>query len=307
MITYYVRTLKDQKLQIVDAQRPGVWVHVERPTDAEIVRLEEEFGLDATILRDAQDFFEVPRFERSRGGNYFFVRYPFDDTSEDIDTAPLLLVMGESFVLTVSLREVPFLKPFFEGGAEVYTTQKSKLFLQIMSAMVAQYDKDLVRIRRAVYKNRVRLRVIRAHDIEHLVQYEQTLNDILSALIPTGAWLDQVLKGNNLQLFADDVQLYEDLIIANQQVVDSAKTILKTIQNIRSAYEVLLSNTLNTTIRRLTALTILLTVPTIVASLFGMNVAIPLGDHPHAFWLVVILVIAIVGLVWHAFVRNRWL
>ena len=307
MITYYFRTLKDEKLQVYDTGRSGVWVHVEHPTDDELASLVQEFNLDASILRDAQDFFEVPRFERSTGGNYFFVRYPYDDTSEDIDTAPMLIVVGESFVLTLALREVPFLKPYFEGNTEAYTTQKAKFFLQIMSTMVAQYDKDLVRIRRAVYKNRVRLRVIRAHDIEHLVQYEQTLNDILSALIPTGAWLEQVLRGNNLQLFTEDTQLFEDLMIANQQVVDSAKTILKTIQNIRSAYEVLLSNTLNTTIRRLTALTILLTVPTIAASLFGMNVAIPLGGHPHAFWLVVVLIFAVMGLVWHAFVRNRWL
>ncbi len=309
MITYYFRTVKDEKLQAVASQRPDVWVHVENPTTDEIALLEKDFGLDAAILTDAQDFFEVPRFERSTGGNYFFVRYPFDDTSEDIDTAPMLVVMGESFVLTVAQREVPFLKPFFEGSREVFTTQKAKLFLEIMRALVSTYEKDLVKIRRAVAKNRVRLRSIRANDVEHLVQYEQTLNDMLSALIPTATWLEQVLKGNYLQLFAEDVEFYEDVMIANKQVVDSAKSVLKTIQNIRSAYEVLLSNTLNVTIRRLTALTIILTVPTIIASFFGMNVPIPLGlhDHPYSFWLVLVFTLAIVGLVWNAFSRNRWL
>lgn len=307
MITYYFRTVKDDKLQVYDTVRAGVWVHVERPTDEELAQLEKEFNLDHSILTDAQDFFEVPRFERSSGGSYFFIRYPFDDTAEDVDTAPMLIVMGESFVLTLAQREVPFLAPFFDGTTEIFTTQKAKFFLQIMSALVSHYERDLVRMRRAVAKSRVRLRTIRTQDVERLVQYEQTLNDTLSALIPTATWLEQVSKGNYLQLFAEDVELYQDLMIANQQAVDSAKTILKTIQNIRSAYEVLLSNTLNLTIRRLTALTILLTVPTIVASLFGMNVTIPLGTHPHAFWLVVVLILAVVGLVWHAFVRNRWL
>lgn len=307
MITHYFRTVRDDKVHVFDTFRPGVWIHVEKPTAEELIKLEKELGLDASILQDAQDFFEVPRFERAAQGSYFFARYPFDDTAEDIDTAPLLIVMGESFVLTLVQRETPFLQPLIDGSLEICTTQKSKLFLQIMTALTATYERDLVRMRKAVQRDRVRLRTIRPSDIERLVQYEQTLNDVVSALVPTTAWLEQVLKGNYLQLFAEDIPIYEDLLIANQQVVNSAKSILQTIQNIRSAYEVLLSNTLNTTIRRLTALTILLTVPTIVASLFGMNVKIPLSAHPQAFWLVVVLVVAIMGLVWHAFARNRWL
>jgi magnesium transporter len=307
MITYYFRTIKDEALATVDAPRPGVWVHAEAPTTDELERLTKEFGLDDSILKDAQDFFEVPRFERSSGGSYFFVRYPFDDATEDVDTAPMLIVMGESFVLTVAQRETPYLKPFFDGSVSIYTTQKAKFFLEIMRALTTAYEKELVRMRRAVHRDRVRLRSIRSRDIERLVQYEQTLNDMLSALIPTTAWLDQVSKGNYLQLFAEDMELYEDLMIANRQVESSAKSILKTIQNIRSAYEVLLSNTLNLTIRRLTALTILLTVPTAVTSLFGMNVTLPLSDHPYAFWLVLVFILALAGLIWHAFARNRWL
>lgn len=307
MLTYYFRTIRDEKLHVADTFRSGVWVHLSNPTEEELGKVEKELGLDASILKDAQDFFEVPRFERSQSGSYFFVRYPYDDSAEDVDTAPLLIVIGESFVVTLALRETPFLKPFIDGGVEIHTTQKAKFFLQMMTALTSAYEKELVRMRKAVHRDRVRLRVIRPGDIERLVQYEQTLNDIVSALVPTTAWLEQVSKGNYLQLFAEDVPLYEDLVIANQQVVNSAKSILKTIQNIRSAYEVLLSNTLNTTIRRLTALTILLTVPTIIASLFGMNVSIPLEGHPYAFWLILVLIGAVVGLVWHSFTKNRWL
>ena len=98
-----------------------------------------------------------------------------------------------------------------------------------------------------------------------------------------------------------------DLMIANSQLVDSARSVLKTIQNVRTATEAILTNKLNTTIRTLTILTIILTMPTIVTSLFGMNVAIPFGDNPYAFWMVLGFIVFLVGGVVWLFKRNKWL
>jgi magnesium transporter len=96
-------------------------------------------------------------------------------------------------------------------------------------------------------------------------------------------------------------------MIANSQLVDSARSVLKSIQNIRTAAESILTHTLNTTIRTLTILTILLTIPTIMASLYGMNVPLPLGDHPYAFWMVVgAIVLTVVGVVL-LFKHHKWL
>lgn len=307
MITYYFRAVKDKELQSIDKPRAGVWAHAVAPTEEELKTLKSEFSLDESILADAQDFFEMPRFERAGGAMYFFIRYPFEDTDEDIDTAPMLIVMGESYVLTITQRDVRFLKSLTDGKREIHTTQKTKLFLQIMSSLTSEYEKELVRMRRAVHRDKVRLRNIRMRDIERLVKYESTLNDIVSALVPTNAWLQQVLSGNYLQLFNEDVELVEDLMIANNQLVDSAKSVLKTIQNVRSAYEAILTNTLNSTIKMLTAFTILLTIPMIIASLYGMNVPLPLGNHPSAFWLVMVLIVTLVSLAGYFFGKSGWL
>jgi magnesium transporter len=112
MITHYFRTLKDAELKTLEAPRNGTWTHVVAPTEEELESLVATYGLDEDILKDAQDFFEVPRMEKSDGGVYFFTRYPYDERDEDIDTAPLLLVVGESFVLTMALREVPQFRGF---------------------------------------------------------------------------------------------------------------------------------------------------------------------------------------------------
>ena len=307
MIKYYFRTVKDDSLKEVSDFRTGIWIHAVEPNDKELKELFAKLALDEDIIEDAQDFFEVPRFERSGGATFFFTRYPFNEKKEDTDTAPLLIVLGESFVLTVVQREIPQFKPFFTGGEVVHTTQKTKLFIQMMQEVTSSFEKQLVVLRRNVHKERARLRRIGNREIEKFVTYEHKLNDMIAAIVPTNAALNKVMKGNHIQMYPEDVELMEDLIIDNTQLFESARSVLNTIQNVSSATEAILANNLNTTIKTLTVLTILLTIPTIIASLFGMNVPIPLADTPHAFWAVVGIILASVGFVVWYFRKNEWL
>lgn len=306
MITYYFRTVKDDALKQVETIRTGIWVHVEAPTEAEISQLIKDFVLDEDIIEDAQDFFEVPRLERSQGASYFFTRYPFTDQKEGTDTAPLLIVMGESFVLTLALREVPSFKKLLDGTEAVITTQKAKLFIQIMDTLTLAYNTESMRLRKAVQKDRVRLRKIGPREIERLVGYETRLNTMVDALTPTNTWLQQVPKGNYMQLFSEDIEMMEDLVIANNQVVNSARSILKTIQNIRSSIEAIMTSRLNNSLRTLTVVTILLTVPMVIASLFGMNVPLPFQNERFAFAGILAGSLFIVSLVVLFFKKNDW-
>lgn len=307
MITHYFRTVKDEEIKILDAPRSGVWTHVVKPTDEEIDFLVHELDLDRVTLEDARDFFEVPRMEKSGGVTYFFTRYPFDQEEEDVDTAPLMIAMGESFVLTVSPRQVPQFKRFVEGKETIHTTQKAKLFIQMMTAITVSFEQRLIKLRRSVHKDRAQLRHIGNKEIVRFVNYEHQLSDFVSAVVPTTAWLNQVTTGNYMQLYSEDLQIMEDLMIDNSQLVESARSVLKTIQNVRNATEAILTNNLNATIRTLTVLTILLTIPTIIASLYGMNIPLPLADHPYGFWLVLVLISMVVSLVVWVFKRYRWL
>tara|TARA_B100000745_G_C20148191_1_gene393670 strand:- start:2576 stop:2968 length:393 start_codon:yes stop_codon:yes gene_type:complete len=130
---------------------------------------------------------------------------------------------------------------------------------------------------------------------------------MISALVPTNAWLQQVTNGNYIQLYDQDVELMEDLMIGNNQLVESARSVMKTIQNVRNATEAILTNRLNGTIKTLTVLTIILTIPTIVASLYGMNVPIPLSENPFAFGLVLIFIAALLLLAVALFKKYEWL
>lgn len=307
MITYFFRTIKDSELKTLDAARAGVWAHAVAPTDEEMANLVASFGLEEAILNDAKDLFEVPRLEREGEISYFFTRYPFDVQEEDIDSAPLLIVTGPTFVLTVSPKKPPFLQPFIDGREVVHTTQKAKLFIEIMSALTKDFERKLVRLRRAVKRDRSHLRDIGKREIVRLVNYENELNDMVDSLSPTNIWLRQVTAANHLQLYKNDVELMEDLIIANSQLVDSARSVLKTIQNVRNASEAILTSNLNVTIRTLTILTILLTIPMIITSFYGMNVPLPFASDVRAFGLILIFIFVLMGLLVLFFKRNRWL
>jgi magnesium transporter len=306
MITHYFRTVKDDSLKEIATLRNGVWIHAESPTEKEISDLAQHLELDESILEDAQDFFEVPRLERSNGNTYFFTRYPYNEQTEDIDTAPLLIVVGEAFVLTIALREVPQFESIFNGSTPTYTTQKTKLFIQLMELITQSFERQLTVLRRAVHRDRVKLRKIGSQEIIRFVNYEHKLNDMVSAVLPTNVGLQQVMGGNYMQIFDDDKESIDDLRIDNGQIVDSARMLLKTIQNVRNAAEAILTNNLNNRIKTLTVLTILLTIPMVISSLYGMNVSLPFGESLYAFEIVVGVVIVAVGLMVWYFKKNDW-
>lgn len=306
MIAYYFRTPEDDSIEEIEDIRDGVWIHAVEPTEAELASLVEKLKLDELILEDSRDFFEVPRIERSDGVTYFFTRYPFNEQTEDTDTAPLLVVVGKTFVLTITLRDVPQFTALLKGKREVATTQKVKLFIQIMQEITASFERQLVGLRKSVHRDRAKLRKIGNQEIVRFVNYEHKLNDMLGAVLPTNVALQQVMGPGFLAVQDEDKELFEDLRIDNAQVVESARSLLKTIQNIRNAAEAILTNNLNNRIKTLTVLTILLTIPTIVSSLFGMNVPIPFAETRFAFTLVLVVIITVVFfMVWY-FKKHDW-
>jgi magnesium transporter len=307
MITHYFKTLKDSELKQVIEPRVGVWTHVVAPNKAELTSLVTLYGLDAAILEDSQDFFEVPRMEQSGSATYFFTRYPYDEKDEDSDTAPILFIMGDTALITVAPREIPQFEAFFSGKINCNTTQKTKLLIQLIGSVMKSYEAELVMLRRAVHRDRTKLRRIGAREIQRLVNHEHALNNMITALMPTNMWLSQVTKGNYIQLYAEDVALMEDLLIGSGQLIDSARSVLKTIQNVRSASEAIMTSTLNTTIKTLTIVTILLTIPNVVSSLFGMNVPLPMAEWPYALAVICLLIGVLIATALYLFKKNDWL
>lgn len=306
MITIYYRTLKEPELQTLDKFKMGSWVAVESPSEEELDLLAKDLPLDRDFLTDAMDPHEVPRVEREGGVTYVFTRVPLEEEMQTT-TTPLMIAVGKNFVLTVSSRPLPFLNKFQAGELEFYTTQKTKLFLQFFSEINTTYSSFINSIARGVRGVSIRLENIGNKEIKQFVMFEGSLNDFLAALTPTNSLLNNLLSGKFLQLFEEDEELVEDLMLSNRQLIELCQSNMRSIGNVREGYSTIMSNNLNRVIKILTALTIVLTVPTIVASFFGMNIKLPLAQSPDAFLIVMGGTILISAGVLALFLKNRWL
>lgn len=304
MITIYYRNLRDKTLQILKDVKVGCWIHLEEPTSEELKYIEQEFKLDESLLIDATDPYEVPRMEVEEGINYIFSRYP-STKDKQITTSPILFIYGKDCFITITKDKFPILEGFLKST--FFTTQKTKLFLQLFAIINTSYNSHLHTISRQIRSSAYEIEKISNKDIAQFVRYERVLNDFHLALIRTNAVLNNLLSQNYIRLFEEDRDLMEDLLLNNDQLIQLARENLKSIVNIRDAYSTIITNNTNRVIRFFTSVTVILTIPTIVASIYGMNVALPYANDPYVFLGIMgFITIVSAGLV-VMFLYNDWL
>jgi len=304
MITYYYKNLRSKQVTELEEYQPGSWVCVQQPTEDEIAFLVKRFKLEPGHLEDALDEDEMPRLEKEGDKSYIFMRYAYTNDDLELTTAPLLFIVGADTLITVALGEMPRLQRFTSGKVEFATTQRTKLVLQILYQIVDEYEIFINNISRQTKMIRSRLRghEIGNQDFVDFVLIEDELNEFLSALLPTTAILRRLLLGKHIQLYEEDQDLVEDLLLNNEQSIESCNSNIKTIINIREAYSTINSNNLNRSMKVLTAFTVLITLPNVVYGMYSMNIPLPFQHDKWAFALVFPLSLV---LSWIVFVIAR--
>lgn len=291
MITYLYKSLRTAELLKPDEYRRGSWVYVEDPTEDELTQLASRFNLEPGYLEDALDQDEQPRLDREGDQVYLFVRYAYRKSNGEIDTAPLLIVFADEYVITISRDHMPAYDHFLRGRITFATTQRAKLVLQMLVVISDQYDAYINQTTKQIkgVRSRLRGRGITNTELINFVNIEDELNEFLSSLQPMNATLRRMLAGRHLPLHEDDQDIVEDLLLSNEQSVEGSKANLRSISNIREAYSAISANNLNRTIELLTIATVALQIPNVVYALFGTNVHIPFEGERAGFWLVTLI------------------
>lgn len=297
MITYYFKSLRTKEVQVLDEYRPGAWVSVEHPTEAEIASLSETFNLDIGDLEDVLDEDEMPRLERDKDNTYVFVRHVYNGQEHEPTTSPVLFVIGPELFMTIAYRNFPRIERFMSGQIEFATTQRTKLFLLMMDEIVDQYEVFINKVSRRIQTIRGRLRShnVEREDFVDFVVIEDELNEFLSALQPMSALLRRLRLGRHVAVFEQDQELIEDLLLNNEQSIEACLSNIKTIVNIREAYSTIASNELNRTMKLLTIATVLIALPNVFFGMYGMNVHLPFADHPLGYFIVVGTTLVVMG------------
>jgi len=279
-----------------DKIKRGVWVIAEKPSDKEVATLVKKLHLEVGHIEDALDEDEMPRLEREGNQSYIFVRYPFKTSDGDMDTAPLLVMVSEDNLLTVSKYPIKAFDKFVSGKNSVITTQRTKLLLLILAEISQAYENQQRITTRRIKQISTRLgnQKITNQDLIDFVLLEDELNEFLASLLPNNATLRRLLAGRYIPLFEEDQDIVEDLLLINDQSIEAIRANLRSIDNIRNAHTAISSNNLNKTITFLTLATIMVALPNVFFGMYGMNISLPFQHSQWAFVALIALNISLI-------------
>lgn len=306
MIEIYFKTIRDSEFKKIDDFRPGSWLYVKEANLEDLTRISELTSLDLSEIRDSLDKYELPRIERTTDNIVFFIRHP-GEMEPGLYTQTLTVILTNSFVIAISPHRSELIEQFLTSSAALGTTQKGKLLLNIFLKVTQDYTNGIKRVRNAILNHEQAMKIVDSNAIVVLTKNEEILNQYLTALVPMRSLLETVSAGRHVNLHEKDLNLLEDLMIAIRQSEDVCRVNIKSIRSLRDSYQIIFTNDVNRTIKLLTALTIIFTIPSILTSLYGMNVALPFQSAPYAFWIIAAITITATAIAIWIFQRKRWL
>ena len=308
MITIFYSRARERELLKLEQPRVGSWVHVVAPTEEELEQLVSQYGLDRDTLNDAIDIYEAPRIEVEDGAVYIFTRYCYPEGRE-IASEPLLIIHTADHLFTISRIDSNVLHRLTENELEFVTTQKTKTLLHILSEINNSYKQPLRSAAKRILQLRGQMRQSKLSTKEFLgiIELEEDLNEFLSALQPQGLLYGELIQGRYLRLYEDDRDIVEDLEHSTAELVEQLRGRLRTLGNMREAFDAIATNSLNSIFKRLTSISIFMSIPTIMAGFWGVNVLVPFQHSTFAFLYLAGITLAIIAVVVWYFRRKNWL
>lgn len=307
MTTVYYSESAEAPLEIIAEPRTDAWISVMGPDDAELDRLAGDYKLDRDLLGDAVDIYEAPRIEKDGRNVYIYTRYCYPQGKE-IATEPLLLVVTPEYLITVMRADTSILNRFTSNQLPVDNTRRARIVLDLMQEISRSYNLQLILVSKQILRMRALLRQsqISNRDFVAMIELEEDLNEFLAALVPQASMLSTFTTTKYLRLHEDDKELVEDLTLEARELIELTKSRLRTLVNIRSAYDAIATNNLNQTFKRLTSIAIFMAVPTIIGGFWGMNVHVPFIGTLFGFWFAIGLSGVCIALFVWFFRSKKW-
>ncbi|WP_278926264.1 magnesium transporter CorA family protein [Staphylococcus auricularis] len=282
------------------------WLNIVDPEREEIETLMGLYDIPEDFLRDPLDTEESARieFDDDTGYSLIIIDLPIvNQTNQKVlsfITIPLGIIIGNKKIMTVCSEENDFLE--FYARQNINLNYRSQFALTILLTIANHFNRNLRLL------NRTRLRIERSlknnitnKQLYNLMEVEKSLVYFLDALKGNDNVIKKLFRLPSIKRFDEDEELIEDLIIENNQAIETTELYTNILESITSSYASLLSNEMNNTMKTLTLFTVLLTLPTLVFSFFGMNVPLPIDDHSYISWVIIIAIsvtlISAVGLV----------
>ncbi len=306
MLSIFYKTLKDKKFKKTSTPKPGSWINVDKATNEDIEKIAELTGLQVADLRDALDRYELPRVERQEEGFIIYTRYPTGE-NEELYTELMAIILTDKYLITISPTVNPLIDKMIDQATKIATTQKIKLVLKLLLRVAQEYTLKTKQVSNKVPRGRRELKRIDSKDFIVLAESEEILNQYISALVLMNNSLETIVAKKYISIHEEDKDILEDLMIGFRQSADLCKLSVKSIRGVRDSYQVIFTNNLNKIIKLLTVMTILLSIPTVIGGIYGMNIALPFQDNPFIFAYLIWGTLIIWGIAFLIFYYKKWL
>ena len=284
-------------LEKLEEFEPGSWIDLVSPTQAELRRVSVELDIPLDFLSAPLDEEEKSRVELEDGLTLVIVDIPVlvvEDDERGYSTIPLGMIVHRDYFITICLRVNPILGEFERGAVKGFSTLKKTRFLfQVLQTVSAFYLRYLYRIDRETDKLERELRASsRNESIYDLLNLQKALVYFTTSLRSNEGVLQKLMRGKSVKMYEEDEELLEDTLVENRQASEMAKIYTDILTGMMDAFASVISNNLNQVMKLLTSITIMLSIPVIVSSFYGMNVALPFMHFAHAFWIVIAIAVA---------------
>jgi magnesium transporter len=309
MIEYFKTT--EVGLERADQIIKGCWIHVVDPTPAERSEI-EALGVPAEFVTYPLDLDERARLERENGETLLLLRVPhFQGQASDIPyiTVPLGIVIDSQWIMTICRHDTELMQQIAAGRLRGLSTGKRNRFiLHLLLAVAAKYLSYLREINRAVDMLEDQLQAsLRNRELLGLLKYQKSLVYFTTALRANQLMMERLQRSQFFKTYPDDEDLLEDVITENQQAIEMTNIASNILSSMMDAFASIISNNMNVVIKFLTAITIVLTLPTVITSFYGMNVNLPLAEWSYTAWLILGASLTLALVVAWILVRRDWM
>lgn len=292
------KTIDGQICQI-ESFEEGTWINLVSPTDEELNFLTENLKIDQNFIKSALDEEESSRIESEDNQTLIIIDVPIaqkDKSAIIYSTIPLSIILTDTYVMTISTKETSVILDIKEGLVKnIYTHMKTRFILQLfyrIATKFLQYLKQIDKLSNFVEKQLHKS--MKNKELIQLLDLEKSLVFFTTSLRSNEITMEKMLRGRFVKLYDDDQELLEDVLIEIKQAIEMTNIYSSILSGTMDAFASVISNNLNIVMKVLTSITILLSVPTMIASFYGMNVShMPFPS----FWFPVGLSVLLTGIV----------
>lgn len=308
MISIY-KTYEDGKLKKINKIESGCWINVVAPTKYELEIISNSTNTSLQFLNAALDKEETSRLETD-DGTLIIVDIPFAEEDNDknifYNTYPLAIIYKNDKIITVCLKESRVLSHFINQKVNSFCTFKKLRFIfQILYRIANFYliylreiDRKSVLIEKRLHKS------MKNKELIELLELEKSLVYFSTSLKANELTLEKILRVSNIEMYEDDKDILEDVIIENKQAIEMCSIYSNILSGTMDAFASVISNNLNIVMKFLAAITIVMAIPNMVSGLFGMNVKVPFMNLYNGFWYILLIIAIISSLVTWILVKT---